>query len=109
LALEPPDRVRHLRPRRLREPRSHAALSRRRHRRGRRRPAGRVSPGGRPPATAAYTAAPIRDRLQLEMHRPAAIYAPTWSPASSLHIAGEEIVRSLVAAGFNVIIKTHDR
>src|SRR5262245_65702611 len=43
------------------------------------------------------------------MHRPTAIYAPTWSPASSLHVAGEDIVRSLVAAGFNVIIKLHDR
>jgi hypothetical protein len=56
-----------------------------------------------------YDAAAIRGRLQLEMHRPTAIYAPTWSPASSLHIAGEDIVRSLVAAGFNVIIKLHDR
>jgi hypothetical protein len=56
-----------------------------------------------------YDAAAIRDRLQLEMHRPTAIYAPTWSPASSLHLAGEDIVRSLVAAGFNVIIKLHDR
>jgi CDP-glycerol glycerophosphotransferase (TagB/SpsB family) len=43
------------------------------------------------------------------MHRPTAIYAPTWSPASSLHVAGEEIVRSLVDAGFNVIVKLHDR
>jgi CDP-glycerol glycerophosphotransferase (TagB/SpsB family) len=43
------------------------------------------------------------------MHRPTAIYAPTWSPASSLHIAGEAIVSSLVDAGFNVIVKLHDR
>jgi CDP-glycerol glycerophosphotransferase (TagB/SpsB family) len=43
------------------------------------------------------------------MHRLTAIYAPTWSPASSLHLAGEEIVKSLVDAGFNVIIKLHDR
>jgi hypothetical protein len=56
-----------------------------------------------------YDAAAIRGRLQLEMHRPTAIYAPTWSPASSLNIAGDDIVRSLVAAGFNVIIKLHDR
>jgi hypothetical protein len=56
-----------------------------------------------------YDAAAIRDRLQLEMHRPTAIYAPTWSPASSLHVAGEDIVRSLVEAGFNVIVKLHDR
>jgi hypothetical protein len=56
-----------------------------------------------------YDAAAIRGRLQLEMHRPTAIYAPTWSPASSLNIAGEDIVRSLAASGFNVIIKLHDR
>jgi hypothetical protein len=56
-----------------------------------------------------YDAAAIRGRLQLEMHRPTAIYAPTWSPASSLNIAGEDIVSSLVDSGFNVIIKLHDR
>jgi hypothetical protein len=56
-----------------------------------------------------YDAAAIHARLQLEMHRRTAIYAPTWSPASSLNLAGEEIVRSLVGAGFNVIVKLHDR
>jgi len=56
-----------------------------------------------------YDAAAIHGRLQLEMHRRTAIYAPTWSPASSLNLAGEEIVRSLVDAGFNVIVKLHDR
>jgi hypothetical protein len=56
-----------------------------------------------------YDAAAIHARLQLEMHRPTAIYAPTWSPASSLHLAGEEIVKGLVDAGFNVIVKLHDR
>ena len=56
-----------------------------------------------------YDAAAIHSRLQLEMHRPTAIYAPTWSPASSLHVAGEDIVKSLLDAGFNVIVKLHDR
>jgi CDP-glycerol:poly(glycerophosphate) glycerophosphotransferase len=56
-----------------------------------------------------YDAAAIHARLQLEMHRPTALYAPTWSPASSLHVAGEAIVISLVDAGFNVIVKLHDR
>lgn len=56
-----------------------------------------------------YDAADVHARLQLEMHRRTAIYAPTWSPASSLHIAGEAIVASLVGAGFNVIVKLHDR
>jgi hypothetical protein len=56
-----------------------------------------------------YDAAAVHAQLQLEMHRPTAIYAPTWSPASSLHVAGEAIVNSLVNAGFNVIVKLHDR
>ena len=56
-----------------------------------------------------YDAAAVHAHLQLEMHRRNAIYAPTWSPASSLHLAGEAIVESLVAAGLNVIVKLHDR
>jgi len=53
-------------------------------------------------------AAAIHRRLGLEMHRPTALYAPTWSPASSLNIAGETIIASLADAGFNVIVKPHD-
>jgi hypothetical protein len=56
-----------------------------------------------------FDAAAVHARLQLEAGRPTAIYAPTWSPASSLHIAGPEIVHSLANAGFNVIVKLHDR
>src|SRR5262249_34446775 len=56
-----------------------------------------------------YDAAKVHAQLQLEMHRPTAIFAPTWSTASALHLAGEAIVRSLVDAGFNVIVKLHDR
>jgi CDP-glycerol:poly(glycerophosphate) glycerophosphotransferase len=56
-----------------------------------------------------YDAAAMRRELQLDPGRPTAIYAPTWSTASSLHIAGEEIVRNLVDTGFNVIVKLHDR
>jgi CDP-glycerol glycerophosphotransferase (TagB/SpsB family) len=37
------------------------------------------------------------------------LYAPTYSTASSLHLAGEDIVRTLVRSGFNVIVKLHDR
>jgi CDP-glycerol glycerophosphotransferase (TagB/SpsB family) len=36
-----------------------------------------------------------------------ALYAPGWSPAGSLHMAGEHIVASLRDAGFNVIVKLH--
>ena len=41
--------------------------------------------------------------------RPTALYAPTYSDASSLHLAGIDIVQALDAAGFNVLIKLHDR
>jgi hypothetical protein len=51
----------------------------------------------------------IRDALGLNSARPTALYAPTYSPASSLHLAGEEIIRELAGAGFNVIVKLHDR
>jgi hypothetical protein len=56
-----------------------------------------------------YDGAAVRAGLALETHRRTAIYAPTWSPASSLHIAGEAIVASLVGAGWNVILKPHAR
>jgi CDP-Glycerol:Poly(glycerophosphate) glycerophosphotransferase len=38
-----------------------------------------------------------------------AIYAPTFSPAASLQMHGEEIVRCLLQKGLNVIVKLHDR
>jgi len=56
-----------------------------------------------------YDAGDVHRQLQLEANRPTAIYAPTWSTASSLNIGGEAIVQSLVDAGFNVIVKLHDR
>jgi CDP-Glycerol:Poly(glycerophosphate) glycerophosphotransferase len=56
-----------------------------------------------------YDAAAVREALHLERDRPTAIYAPTFSTASSLHIAGEAITRNLIDTGFNVIVKLHDR
>jgi len=47
--------------------------------------------------------------LRFPAAAPTALYAPTYSPAASLHHAGESIVRSLARAGFNVIVKLHDR
>lgn len=47
--------------------------------------------------------------LGLDTARPTALYAPTYSTASSLHLAGEEIVRCLAESGLNVIVKLHDR
>lgn len=41
--------------------------------------------------------------------RPTVLYAPTFSTASSLHLAGEDIVTTLARAGYNVLIKLHDR
>jgi hypothetical protein len=40
--------------------------------------------------------------------RPAVLYAPTWSRFSSLNAMGENIVRSLVAAGYTVLVKLHE-
>lgn len=50
-----------------------------------------------------------RAGLGLDRGRRTVLYAPTYSPASSLHLAGEDIVRTLVHAGWNVIVKLHDR
>lgn len=47
--------------------------------------------------------------LDLDAMRPTVLYAPTWSPASSLNVMGEDVVRGLLALGVNVIIKLHDR
>ena len=60
-------------------------------------------------ASGAYEGAAVRESLELAGDRPTALYAPTYSAASSLHLAGEAIVSALVAAGFNVIVKLHDR
>lgn len=60
-------------------------------------------------AAGGYDAAQVRAALGLDPGRPAAVYAPTYSPASSLHLAGEAIVRALVRAGFATIVKLHDR
>jgi hypothetical protein len=74
------------------------------------------------PAQAALVGYPKLDRLVtgrcdgtaaqalgLPAGRPTALYAPTYSPASSLHQEGEAIVSSLTRAGFNVVVKLHDR
>jgi glycosyltransferase involved in cell wall biosynthesis len=40
---------------------------------------------------------------------PTVIYAPTWSPQSSLNSMGLEVVDRLAAEGLQVIVKLHDR
>jgi len=37
------------------------------------------------------------------------LYAPTWSPHSSLNAMGEELITRLSKAGYKVIVKLHDR
>lgn len=59
-------------------------------------------------ANGAIDADGIKRRYALA-DRPTALYAPTYSEASSLHLAGLDIVRALDKAGFNVLVKLHDR
>ncbi len=47
--------------------------------------------------------------LGLDASARTVLYAPTFSPESSLHSHGEDIVRSLLSKGLNVIVKLHDR
>jgi hypothetical protein len=47
--------------------------------------------------------------LGIDPARKTVLYAPTWSPYSSLPLMGEDLIRRLGAAGFAVIAKLHDR
>ena len=47
--------------------------------------------------------------LGLDAARPTVLYAPTWSPASSLNALGMDLVRALGGMPVNVIVKLHDR
>ena len=58
-------------------------------------------------AVGGFRACDIKRRLGLDAGRPTALYAPGWSPAGSLHMAGDQIVASLRDSGFNVIVKLH--
>jgi len=51
----------------------------------------------------------IQRSLGLNPSMPTVIYAPTWSPYSSLHTVGEAMIDALAALGLNVIVKLHDR
>jgi hypothetical protein len=56
-----------------------------------------------------WSAGEIRRELGLDPSLDTILYAPTFSPASSLHLAGEAIVESLLGTGRNVIVKLHER
>jgi hypothetical protein len=60
-------------------------------------------------ANGGYDAAATLAAMALDPARPTALYAPTYSEASSLHLAGEAIAAALAGAGFNVVVKLHDR
>ncbi|MEO8522373.1 MAG: CDP-glycerol glycerophosphotransferase family protein [Acidobacteriota bacterium] len=47
--------------------------------------------------------------LGLDPALPAVLYAPTWSPASSLNAMGVELVTALLDTPVSVIVKLHDR
>ncbi len=51
----------------------------------------------------------ITRSLGLNPSTPTILYAPTWSPHSSLNAMGEEVVERLAAEGLQVIVKLHDR
>jgi hypothetical protein len=50
----------------------------------------------------------LRD-FGLDPTRPTVLYAPTWSPASSLNRIGVDVVRCLLDRPVNIIVKLHDR
>jgi CDP-glycerol glycerophosphotransferase (TagB/SpsB family) len=47
--------------------------------------------------------------LSLDPALPVVLYAPTWSPASSLNAIGVELVNALGRLPINLIVKLHDR
>jgi CDP-glycerol glycerophosphotransferase (TagB/SpsB family) len=47
--------------------------------------------------------------LGLDPTRPTILYAPTWSPESSLNAMGVDLIRELVRRPVNLIMKLHDR
>lgn len=51
----------------------------------------------------------VLDDLGLDPALPVVLYAPTWSPASSLNSLGLDLVRRLAQLPINVLVKLHDR
>ncbi len=47
--------------------------------------------------------------LGLDPSQPTVLYAPTWSPASSLNAIGVDLVAGLLRLPINLIVKLHDR
>ena len=51
----------------------------------------------------------VLQALGLDPAKPTVLYAPTWSPASSLNAMGVELLDALGRLPVNVIVKLHDR
>jgi len=51
----------------------------------------------------------IQASIGLDPSVPTVLYAPTWSPQSSLNTIGAQLIPALARLGVNVIVKLHDR
>jgi hypothetical protein len=51
----------------------------------------------------------VLEAFGLDPSLPTVLYAPTWSPSSSLNLIGEPLIRRLVELPINVLVKLHDR
>jgi hypothetical protein len=56
-----------------------------------------------------WSRAAVLESLGLEASRPTLLYAPTWSPASSLNAIGKALIARLLELDVNLIVKLHDR
>jgi hypothetical protein len=56
-----------------------------------------------------WTRTGVLEPLGLDPARPTVLYAPTWSPASSLNAMGADLITRLLETGVNVVVKLHDR
>lgn len=55
-----------------------------------------------------FDRAQILSSMGLDPARKTLLYAPTWTPYSSLNAMGEDLLSELIRAGFNVVVKLHD-
>ena len=44
----------------------------------------------------------------LDPGRPTVLYAPTWTPDSSLNVMGEQVIQRLIETGVTVLVKLHE-
>jgi hypothetical protein len=56
-----------------------------------------------------FTREQVAGALGLDPSLPTVLYAPTWSPASSLNALGADLVQTLSRLPINLVVKLHDR